>query len=131
MHATIEFDQGRLISTMAFALATILRVSAWNWTKRAGRSFDDLVIAIRFERYDWAFIDEALVKAAIAGMDRFEICDDNLRRIRPQRPTCEAACPRHASSPSVSRHRVGQRREHPSPWHPQDASLLRAFFHRL
>jgi hypothetical protein len=36
---------------------------------------------VRFERYDWDFIDEALVKATIAGMDRFETRDGRIRAV--------------------------------------------------
>jgi len=76
-----QFDQGRLISTLAFALRHDpdrfgLHLDHEGWT-----SFEDLIIAIRFERYDWAFIDESFVKATIAGMDRFEDCDGRIRAV--------------------------------------------------
>jgi putative RNA 2'-phosphotransferase len=75
----LQFDQGRLISTMAFALRHDpahfgLQLDEEGWT-----SFVDLVIAIQFERYDWALIDEPLVEATIAGMDRFEMRDGRIR----------------------------------------------------
>ena len=81
MHSALDFDPGRLISTMAFALRHDpahfdLELDDEGWT-----GFEDLVFAIRFERYDWDFIDETLVKATIAGMDRFEIRDGKIRAV--------------------------------------------------
>ncbi len=76
-----QLDQGRLVSTMAFALRHDpahfeLELDEEGWTR-----FEDLIIAIRFERFEWAFIDEPLVRAAIAGMDRFEIRDGMIRAV--------------------------------------------------
>ena len=81
MQTTLDFDHGRLVSTMAFALRHdpakfSLELDEEGWT-----SFEDLIIAIRFEHYDWAFIDESFLKATIAGMDRFEIHDGRIRAV--------------------------------------------------
>ena len=76
-----EVDRGRLVSTMAFALRHDparfeLALDDEGWT-----SFENLVIAIRFARYEWACIDESIVRAAIADMDRFEIRDGKIRSV--------------------------------------------------
>ena len=81
MQSTVEFDQGRLISTMAFALRHDpahfdLELDDEGWT-----TFEDLIIAIRFERFEWAFLDEPQIRAAIAGMDRFEIREGRIRAV--------------------------------------------------
>jgi putative RNA 2'-phosphotransferase len=76
-----ELDQGRLVSTMAFALRHDparfdLQLDDEGWT-----SFEDLVIAIRFERYEWQDIDETVIKDAIAEMDRFEVRNGRIRAV--------------------------------------------------
>lgn len=76
-----ELDRGRLVSTIAFALRHDpahfeLQLDDEGWT-----SFEELIIAIRFERHEWACLDESIVKAAIADMDRFEIRDDRIRAV--------------------------------------------------
>lgn len=76
-----QFDRGRLVSTMAFALRHDpghfdLQLDDEGWT-----SFEDFVIAIRFERHEWDAIDESIVRAAIADMDRFEIRDGRIRAV--------------------------------------------------
>ena len=76
-----SFDQGRLISTMAFALRHDPAHFGLDLDEEGWTSFEDLIIAIRFERYDWDFIDEALVKATIAGMDRFETREGKIRAV--------------------------------------------------
>ena len=72
-------DRARLVSTLAFALRHNpaqfgLFLDEEGWT-----SLDDLVVAIRFDRYDWALIDVEMVKVAIEGMDRFEIRGGRIR----------------------------------------------------
>ena len=74
-----SIDRTQLVRTLAFALRHNpwhfgLELDAEGWTM-----LEELVIAIRFDRYDWALVDDAAVKTAIEGMDRFEIRD---RRIR-------------------------------------------------
>ena len=76
-----ELDPGLLVSTMAFALRHDpahfdLHLDDEGWT-----SFEDLIIAIRFERLEWACIDESIVRAAIAQMDRFEIHNGRIRAV--------------------------------------------------
>jgi putative RNA 2'-phosphotransferase len=76
-----ELDRGRLVSTMAFALRHDpahfdLELDDEGWT-----SFEELIIAVRFERHEWDCVDEAIVKAAIADMDRFEIRDGKIRAV--------------------------------------------------
>lgn len=76
-----ELDQGRLISTMAFALRHDpahfdLELDDEGWT-----SFENLIFAIRFERYEWAYLDEFQIRATIAGMDRFEVRDGRIRAV--------------------------------------------------
>ena len=72
-------DRAKLVSTLAFALRHHpaqfgLCLDEEGWT-----SLGDLVVAIRFDRYDWALLDEALVKVAIEGIDRFEIRGGRIR----------------------------------------------------
>ena len=76
-----RFDQGRLVSTMAFALRHDPAHFGLDLDEEGWTSFEDLIIAIRFERYDWGFIDESLVKATIFGMDRFEVRDGRIRAV--------------------------------------------------
>jgi putative RNA 2'-phosphotransferase len=76
-----SFDPGRLISTMAFALRHDPAQFGLDLDEEGWTSFEDLIIAIRFERYDWDFIDESLVKATIAGMDRFEVHAGRIRAV--------------------------------------------------
>ena len=76
-----EFDRGRLVSTMAFALRHDpahfdLQLDDEGWT-----NFEDLVIAIRFERVEWACIDESIVNEVIADMDRFEARNGMIRAV--------------------------------------------------
>ena len=76
-----EIDQGRLVSTMAFALRHDparfdLELDDEGWT-----SFEDLIIAIRFARVEWSLLDESMIRAAIADMDRFEIRDGRIRAV--------------------------------------------------
>jgi putative RNA 2'-phosphotransferase len=76
-----ELDRGRLVNTMAFALRHDpahfdLQLDDEGWT-----SFEDLVIAVRFERHEWAYLDEFIVKAVIADMDRFEIRNGRIRAV--------------------------------------------------
>jgi len=76
-----EIDQGRLVSTMAFALRHDparfdLELDDEGWT-----SFEDLIIAIRFARAEWGLLDEPMIRAAVAGMDRFEIRDGRIRAV--------------------------------------------------
>ena len=40
-----------------------------------------MIIAIRFERYEWACLDESIVCAAIADMDRFEVRNGRIRAV--------------------------------------------------
>ena len=73
------FERMQLVRTLAFALRHNpwhfgLELDAEGWT-----TLDDLVIAIRFDRYDWALVDEVMLKTAIDGMDRFEIRDGRIR----------------------------------------------------
>jgi len=76
-----EIDRGRLVSTMAFALRHDpahfdLQLDDEGWT-----SFEDLIIAIRFERHEWACLDESIVNEAIADMDRFEVRNGRIRAV--------------------------------------------------
>lgn len=77
----IPFDQGRLISTMAFALRHDPARFGLDLDDEGWTSLDDLVIAIRYERYDWTFLDEKFIRTVIADMDRFEICDGRIRAV--------------------------------------------------
>jgi putative RNA 2'-phosphotransferase len=66
---------------MAFALRHDpahfdLELDDEGWT-----DFEDLIIAIRFERREWAWLDESIVMAAIADMDRFEVRDGRIRAV--------------------------------------------------
>lgn len=76
-----ELDRDKLVSTMAFALRHNpahfeLQLDDEGWT-----SLEDLIVAIRFERYEWACIDESIVSAAIADMDRFELRNGRIRAV--------------------------------------------------
>jgi putative RNA 2'-phosphotransferase len=53
-----------------------LQLDAEGWT-----SFEELIIAIRFERHEWAWLDESKIMAAIAEMDRFEIREGKIRAV--------------------------------------------------
>ncbi len=77
----LQFDQGRLISTIAFALRHGPERFGIDLDDEGWTSFEELIFAIRFEHYDWTFLDEASVKAAIDGMDRFEIRGDRIRAV--------------------------------------------------
>ena len=74
-----SFERMQLVRTMAFALRHNpwhfgLELDAEGWTM-----LHDLVVAIRFDRYDWALVDEATLKATVEGTDRFEIRDGRIR----------------------------------------------------
>lgn len=73
------FDRGRLISTMAFALRHNPEQFDLGLDEEGWASIEDLIIAIRFERHEWSNIDESVVLATIADMDRFEIRDGKIR----------------------------------------------------
>ena len=67
---TSTIDPEKLVSTLAFALRHDparfgLDIDDEGWT-----NLEDLVIAIRFDRYDWALVDEAALRTVIEGMDR-------------------------------------------------------------
>jgi len=73
-----HFDEGRLISTIAFALRHgperfDIDLDDEGWT-----SLEELIFAIRFVHYDWTYLDETAVRAAINGMDRFEIRENRI-----------------------------------------------------
>ncbi len=74
-------DQARLISTLAFALRHDPSRFGVDLDEEGWTSFEELVIAIRFEQYDWDFLDESVIAAAIAGMDRFEVRDGKIRAV--------------------------------------------------
>jgi putative RNA 2'-phosphotransferase len=76
-----ELDRGRLVSTMAFALRHDpahfdLELDDEGWT-----SFEELIFAIRFKRYEWEYVDETIVRSVIADMDRFEIRNGRIRAV--------------------------------------------------
>ncbi len=75
------FDPTRLISTLAFALRHDPSRFGLDLDEEGWTSFENMVIAIRFDRYDWAFLDESVIAAVIAGMDRFEIRDGKIRAV--------------------------------------------------
>lgn len=77
----LPFDQGRLISTIAYALRHDPARFGLDLDEEGWTSLEDLIIAIRFERYDWAFLDESLIRTVIAEMDRFEIRDGRIRAV--------------------------------------------------
>jgi putative RNA 2'-phosphotransferase len=79
MHVAFDFDPARLVSTIGFALRHNPAHFGLDLDEGGWASLEDLVVAIRFDRYDWALIDEPLLKAAIGGSDRFEIRDDRIR----------------------------------------------------
>ena len=73
------FDEGRLVTTIAYALRHgpsrfALELDDEGWTK-----FDDLIAAIRFERYEWTDLNAPTAKAALESMDRFEFRGDYIR----------------------------------------------------
>lgn len=76
-----ELDRGRLVSTMAFALRHDPARFDLQLDEEGWASFEDLVLAIRFERYEWQDIDESVIKAVIAEMDRFEIRNGKIRAV--------------------------------------------------
>jgi putative RNA 2'-phosphotransferase len=76
-----RFDPSRLISTMAFALRHDPACFCLDLDEEGWASLDDLITAIRFERYDWNFLDETLVRSVIGDMDRFEIRDGRIRAV--------------------------------------------------
>lgn len=79
MHVAFDFDPARLVSTIGFALRHNPAHFGLDLDEGGWASLEDLVVAIRFDRYDWALIDEPLLKAAVGGSDRFEIRDGWIR----------------------------------------------------
>lgn len=77
MNSTINPE--KLVSTLAFALRHHpaqfgLELDDEGWT-----SLEDLVIALRFDRYDWAHVDEEVLNSVVEETDRFEIRDGRIR----------------------------------------------------
>ena len=77
------FDEERLIRTISHALRHDpwkygLEIDIEGWT-----SLNDLVLALRFDRYDWAMLEPAIVERIVRGNDpgRFEICDARVRAV--------------------------------------------------
>jgi putative RNA 2'-phosphotransferase len=79
MHVAFDFDPARLVRTIGFALRHNPAHFGLDLDEGGWASLEDLVIAIRFDRYDWALIDEPVLKAVIGGSDRFEIRDSRIR----------------------------------------------------
>jgi putative RNA 2'-phosphotransferase len=76
---TATIDDGKLVSTLAFALRHDPARFGLDLDDEGWTNLEDLVIAIRFDRYDWGHINDAVLKTTIEGMDRFEIRDDRIR----------------------------------------------------
>ena len=76
---TATIDDGKLVSTLAFALRHDPARFGLDLDDEGWTNLEDLVIAIRFDRYDWAHINDAVLKTTIEGMDRFEIRDGRIR----------------------------------------------------
>ena len=74
------FDCEKLVRTIGFALRHNPAQFGLDLDEGGWASLEDLVIAMRFDRYDWALIEVPLLKAAIGGSDRFEIRDGRIRR---------------------------------------------------
>lgn len=76
---TATIDPEKLVGTLAFALRHDparfgLELDDEGWT-----NLEDLVIAIRFDRYEWALVDEPALRTVIDGMDRFHIRNGRIR----------------------------------------------------
>lgn len=76
---TSIIDSDRLVSTLAFALRHDPARFGLDLDDEGWTNLEDLVIAIRFDRYDWALVDEEAIRTAIGGMDRFQIRDARIR----------------------------------------------------
>ena len=76
---TSTIDPEKLVSTLAFALRHEPARFGLDLDDEGWTSLEDLVIAIRFDRYDWALVDEAALRTVIEGMDRFHIRDGRIR----------------------------------------------------
>ena len=74
-------DRGRLVATMAFALRHDPGCLGLELDDEGWASFEDLIIAIRFRRYDWADLDVPLVKSIIEGMECFEVHQGKIRAV--------------------------------------------------
>lgn len=98
------FDRGRLIATMAFALRHDPACLGLELDDEGWASFEDLIIAIRFHRYDWADLDVPLVKAIIEGMDRFEVYQSKIRAVYGHSVKLAKLPPISAPASFVSRH---------------------------
>jgi len=72
-------DQGKLVSTIAFALRHDPARFGLDLDDEGWTNLEELVIALRFDRYDWALVDEAALRTVIEGMDRFHIRDGRIR----------------------------------------------------
>ena len=76
---TSTIDRGKIVSTLAFALRHDptrfgLELDDAGWAR-----LEDLLIALRFDRYDWAYVDDALLNSVVEESDRFEIRDGRIR----------------------------------------------------
>jgi putative RNA 2'-phosphotransferase len=76
---TATIDHGKIVSTLAFALRHDPARFGLDLDNEGWTSLEDLVVAFRFDRYDWALVDEAVLRTAIEGMDRFQIRDGRIR----------------------------------------------------
>jgi len=72
-------DREKLVRTIGFALRHNPAQFGLDLDEEGWACLPDLVIALRFDRYDWALLNEKLLKTAIAGMDRFEIRGGRIR----------------------------------------------------
>jgi putative RNA 2'-phosphotransferase len=79
MLLAFDFDPARLVRTIGFALRHNPAHFGLDLDEAGWVSLEDLVIALRFHRYDWALLDEPLFQAVIDGSDRFEIRDSRIR----------------------------------------------------
>ena len=76
---TLSIDPDRLVRILAFVLRHEPARFGLDLDDEGWTNLEDLVIAIRFDRYDWALVDEAALTTAIEGMDRFQIRDGRIR----------------------------------------------------
>lgn len=76
---TSAIDREKLARTLAFALRHEPAQFGLDLDEEGWTNLEDLVISIRFDRYDWALVDEMAVRTAIGGMDRFQIRDGRIR----------------------------------------------------
>jgi putative RNA 2'-phosphotransferase len=76
---TLSIDPDRLVRILAFVLRHEPARFGLDLDDEGWTNLEDLVIAIRFDRYDWALVDEAALRTAIEGMDRFQIRDGRIR----------------------------------------------------